>query len=201
VPERVEQDAVFLNIPYDTRFKSLYLAYVAGLVELGLTPKATLGISGSTARLDRIFRLIRTCRYSIHDLSRVQLDRTPPPTPRFNMPFELGLAVAWTKLNSRQHTFFVYESKSWRIQKSISDLNGVDPHVHHESPEGVLRQLRNSFVRRRNPPTLTRMMAAYGDLVAAVHKLSDRKELTTVFEASAFRDLIAIAARRRDLSR
>jgi len=38
-------------------------------------------------------------QYSFHDLSRVELDKKLPPTPRFNMPFELGLVVAWTKTN------------------------------------------------------------------------------------------------------
>ena len=78
---RVEQDSVFLNIPYDTRFQPLYLAYIVGLTELGLTPKATLAIPGGLNRLDRIFALIQSCRYSIHDLSRIQIDRNPPPTP------------------------------------------------------------------------------------------------------------------------
>jgi hypothetical protein len=91
---KTDTDSVFLNIPYDRRFGRLYLAYIAGLIELGLTPKVTLGIPGGAARLDRIFDLIRTCRYSVHDLSRVQLDFAPPPTPRFNMPFELGLQLA-----------------------------------------------------------------------------------------------------------
>jgi hypothetical protein len=36
----------------------------------------------------------QSCSYSVHDLSRVQIDRNPPATPRFNMPFELGLGEA-----------------------------------------------------------------------------------------------------------
>ena len=59
----------------------------------------TLGIPGGERHLDRILWPIQSCRYSIHDLSRVQLDRAAPRTPRFNMPFELGLSVAWAKLN------------------------------------------------------------------------------------------------------
>lgn len=141
----VEQDSVFLNIPYDRRFSQLYFAYIAGLMELGLTPKATLGISGGTARLDRIFELIQTCRYSIHDLSRVQIDPTPPRTPRFNMPFELGLAIGWAKLNPQRHTWFVYETQNRRAQKSISDLNGTDCNIHKGTPEGVMRELCNVF--------------------------------------------------------
>lgn len=91
---QVELDSVFLNVPYDEKFKKTYLAYLSGLVSLGLNPKATLAIPGGVTRLDRIFDLIRSCRYSLHDLSRVELDRTHPPTPRFNMPMELGMAVA-----------------------------------------------------------------------------------------------------------
>ncbi|MGA9896888.1 MAG: hypothetical protein WBQ09_02230, partial [Terriglobales bacterium] len=92
---RVEQDAVFLNIPYDPQFERLYLAYIVGLTVLGFVPRATLGIPSGARRLERIFGLIQRCRYSVHDLSRVQLDRNAPRTPRFNMPFELGIAVAW----------------------------------------------------------------------------------------------------------
>ncbi len=80
------QKSVFLNLPYDARFRSLFLAYVAGTSAFGLIPRATLEIPGSARRLDRILALMESCQYSIHDMSRVQLDRRPPPTPRFNMP-------------------------------------------------------------------------------------------------------------------
>src|SRR5581483_5943265 len=76
---------------------------------------------------------------SVHDLSRVQMDRTPPPTPRFNMPFELGLAVSWAKRNPRRHTWFVFESQNRRALKSISDLNGTDVNIHDGTIEGVMR--------------------------------------------------------------
>ncbi len=85
------KETVFLNIPYDPQFTKLYLAYITALSALSLLPQATLGITGNR-RLDRIASLIESCAYSIHDLSRVQLDRHAPRSPRFNMPFELGLA-------------------------------------------------------------------------------------------------------------
>ena len=91
-----KQKSVFLNLPYDRSFQNLFLAFIAGTSALGLIPRATLEIPGSTRRLDRILSLIQSCQYSIHDLSRVQLDRHPPATPRFNMPFELGLTWAPT---------------------------------------------------------------------------------------------------------
>jgi hypothetical protein len=97
--QRVEPDAVFLNIPYDPQFERLYVAYIVGLTILGFVPRATLGIPSGARRLERIFDLIQRCRFSIHDLSRVQLDHKAPSTPRFNMPFELGIAVAWAAQN------------------------------------------------------------------------------------------------------
>jgi len=121
------QKSVFLNLPYDARFRSLFLAYVAGTSAFGLIPRATLEIPGSARRLDRILALMESCQYSIHDMSRVQLDRRPPPTPRFNMPFELGLAVEYhTRRANREHTWFVFETRPWRLQKSLNDLNGTD---------------------------------------------------------------------------
>jgi hypothetical protein len=58
---------------------------------------ATVAIPAGKARLNRIIDLVQSCSYSVHDLSRVQMDRNPPATPRFKMPFELGAAVSWAK--------------------------------------------------------------------------------------------------------
>jgi hypothetical protein len=198
---RVEQDSVFLNIPYDTRFQPLYLAYIVGLTELGLTPKATLAIPGGLNRLDRIFALIQSCRYSIHDLSRIQIDRNPPPTPRFNMPFELGLAIAWSKLNSTRHTWFVSESLERRAQKSLSDLNGTDLNIHDGSPEGVMRELCNAFVRRENRPRVPQMMDSYRALRRILPTIKRNSGTDNVFTATMFEELITTAAIIRDKTR
>ena len=69
----------------------MYLAYIAALTAYGMTPRATLEIPGGARRLDRIVELIAGCRYSFHDLSRVEIDPIDPPTHRLNMAFELGL--------------------------------------------------------------------------------------------------------------
>src|SRR2546426_1771012 len=90
---RRQPDAAFLNVPYDSKYEELFLAFLAGLSGFALIPHATLEIPGSRRRLDRIVHLLRRCRYSFYDLSRVELD----PTPRFNMPFELGLVLALAK--------------------------------------------------------------------------------------------------------
>jgi hypothetical protein len=191
---RVEPNSVFLNIPYDKKFQPLYLAYIVGLTELGLTPKATLAIPGGVARLDRIFSLIQQCGYSVHDLSRVELDRTPPPTPRFNMPVELGLAIAWAKLNPNRHTWFVCESVNRRGQKSVSDLNGTDFNIHDGTPEGVMRELANAFVRRVDRATVPQMMRSYMKIKRVLPKIKSNAGSENVFTARMFSELITTAA-------
>ena len=137
---------VFLNIPYDKKFERLYLAYIAGVTAFGLVPRATLEIPTSTRRLDRIVHLLRKCPIALHDLSRVEIDRTPPSTPGFNMPFELGLSVAWAQIGTNRHAWFVLESRNYRLIKSLSDLNGTDVHIHNGRIDGVFRALANAFV-------------------------------------------------------
>lgn len=190
----VLQNAVFLNIPYDQRFRRLYLAYIVGLTQLGLQPRATLGIPGGRRRLDRILELIQSCRYSIHDLSRVELDRNRPPTPRFNMPCELGLTITWEILNPDRHTWFVFESQQRRLQKSLSDLDGTDPNIHGGTIEGVMRELCNAFIRPRGPrPTVPRMMRTYRLTSQRVEDVLQNSGTTNVFEARVFEDLCFIA--------
>jgi hypothetical protein len=191
---RVTPNAVFLNIPYDQGFRSLYLAYIIGLVYLGFEPRTTLGLPDGTRRLDKILAEIQGCRYSIHDLSGVDLDRNPPfTTPRFNMPFELGLAVAWEKLNPADHTWFVFEAKAYRVQKSLSDLNGTDPRIHGNQPIGVMRELCNAFVRPTNQPTVPEMMRAYKAVYRQLTRIIEYAGAESLFEARAFRDLYFVS--------
>ena len=62
--QHAEPERVFLNIPYDAKFERLYIAYIVGVIELGLKPRATLAIPGGKARLDRIIDLLQSCSYS-----------------------------------------------------------------------------------------------------------------------------------------
>ena len=188
---RIRPNAVFLNIPYDEGFRALYLAYIVGLTHLGLEPKATLGIPGGERRLDRILEIIQSCRYSIHDLSRVELDRKPPRhTPRFNMPFELGLAVTWAKLYPQKHDWIVCETIQRRVQKSLSDLDGTDPNIHGGTVKGVMRELCNAFVRKDGPrPTVPAMLKTYAIVAGRVRDLMDTAGASSLFEARVFDDL------------
>jgi hypothetical protein len=195
--------SVFLNIPYDRQFTRLYLAYIAGLTSLGLIPRATIEIPGGQNRLEKIADLIRSCRYSIHDLSRVQLDRTAPVTPRFNMPFELGLSVATAKLGGRAHDWFVFEAVPRRVAKSLSDLSGTDPNIHGGTIEGVMRELCNAFVREvpHERVSVAEMLRTYRLIARLSDDILRATRAKSLFEASTFKHLCFVASTTVGLSR
>ncbi len=189
---------VFLNIPYDKKFERLYLAYIAGISSFGLVPRATLEIPTSTRRLDRILRLLHKCPIALHDLSRVEIDRTPPCTPRFNMPFELGLSVAWAQIGSNRHAWFILESRDYRLAKSLSDLNGTDVHIHNGTINGVFRALANVFVRQHRRPSVQQMQQIYRDLRINLAGILQTSGSDSPFQARAFRDICVLASESAD---
>lgn len=191
-PPPVNPNSVFLNIPYDEEFHKLYLAYVVGIYQLGLIPYLASGIPGEERRLDRVLALIKSCRYSIHDLSRVEVSVSPPATPRFNMPLELGMTITWAGLYPRRHSWSVWESTPFRLQKSISDLNGTDPNIHHGTVEGVLSGLRNAFVLRDAPP-ISRMMKAYGLVERRMKRILVSAGTRNLYAATVFKELCFVA--------
>ncbi len=200
MPDRqIERQAVFVNLPYDVQFSRLYLAYITALSAYGFIPRATVGIAGM-GRLDRIAGLMEQCAYSIHDLSRVQLDRTAPCTPRFNMPFELGLAVSWARAHP-SHQWFVFESVDRRIQKSLSDLNGTDPYIHGGTVVGVMGAICSAFASPGQQPTVPQMMRMFRELRTIVPRILKDAGTQSMFTARVFKDtcLAAAGLRRKHL--
>ncbi|MGA3135356.1 MAG: hypothetical protein ABSC88_05105 [Terracidiphilus sp.] len=200
MPPPPDPNAVFLNVPYDEEFSSLYIAYIVGLYQLDLVPHLAVEIPGGERRLNRIFQLIKSCRYSIHDLSRVELSTSPSATPRFNMPLELGMTITWADFYPSRHTWFVWESERYRLQRSASDLNGTDPYIHNGTPEGVLRELRNAFHRDRTP-SVPRMLEVYrfvdNNLNAILYKNGTRNP----YDRSVFMELCWLSKTLADLIR
>jgi hypothetical protein len=184
---------VFLNIPYDGEFQGLCLAYICGISAFGFFPKATLEISGGSRRLERIFKLIQGCRLSVHDLSRVELNKSRPATPRFNMPFELGLSVAWERLGRSKHTWYVFEAQPRRLAKSLSDLNGTDEHVHGGTMDGVFRELCSAFVRPGNQPSVQQMRRVYREVEMQLPGILRRAGTKSIFNARVFKDICLAA--------
>jgi hypothetical protein len=187
--------SVFLNIPYDRKFERLFLAYICGVSAFGLIPRATLEIPSGARRLDRILDLLKTCRYSIHDLSRVEPDNRKPRTPRFNMPFELGLTVALERISSSfQHDWYVCEAVSLRLMKSLSDLNGTDPRIHGGTVNGVFEGICNIFVRQNRQPTVPQMKKIYREVLKRLPIVTRQAGAQSLYTARVFQDLSILAS-------
>lgn len=134
---------------------------------------------------------MRACKYSLHDLSRFGVD---PRTrcARFNMPFELGVAVA-LQLLDRDHTWVLLETTPFRLQKSLSDLNGFDPHIHGATQEGILRALRNAFQRDQNRPNMDDLRALLQVVNGMARDLKVGGKTRSLYDASSFRELVQAA--------
>jgi hypothetical protein len=193
-PQPPDPKAVFLNIPYDEEFSSLYVAYVVGLYSLGLVPHITSEIPGGARRLERILELIKECRYSIHDLSRVEIGAKPGSTPRFNMPLELGMTVTWADLNPNLHTYFVFESELYRLQRSTSDLNGTDAYAHGGTSEGVFRELRNAFWRE-GASSVPKMVSTHRFVEGGLrYHILPRAGESSIYASAVFRELCSFCS-------
>jgi hypothetical protein len=138
--------SVFLNVPFDQGYEPLFVALISSLVALGRVPRSVLEVpEQGDGRLVRILHLIRSCPVSIHDLSRVGLP------VRFNMPFELGIAVALSRVEGR-HKFIMLEAKRHRLQRTLSDANGIDPGIHGATVRGIMSCVLSHLGKPRGNP-------------------------------------------------
>jgi len=110
------------------------------------------------------------------------------------MPFELGLAVAWERIGNAGHIWFVMESLSYRLTKSLSDLNGTDPHIHHGTIRGVLRELGNAFARPGKHVSVQQMWRIYREVREGVPEILRHRGARSIFEAGVFRDVSLVAS-------
>jgi hypothetical protein len=193
-PSALRDASVFVNVPFDPPYEPLFLSLLTGLVCLGRVPRTVLELDASTARLDRLIAIIDSCASSVHDLSRVQ---TTPSSygrlPRFNMPFELGLACS--RNYHSQHEFFIFEEKSHRLQISTSDLNGFDPLIHGGTIDGILDATLDAFGRAsgRDPtPEMLRRVASEVRRFARTKLIS--RDKSQVFKRNGFQQVVAAAA-------
>ena len=111
------------------------------------------------------------------------------------MPFELGLAVGYhTRRAGTQHSWFVFETRPWQLQKSLSDLNGTDVYAHGGAPAGVFRELLSAFVRHHNQPTVSQMTVIFEALRKNLRTILQETGAASPFEASVFRRLSVYAS-------
>ena len=136
---------VFINCPFDAAYAPMFEAIVFAVKRAGFEPRcARERLDSSQIRLHKIIELIRVSRFSIHDLSRTELDETTT-LPRFNMPLELGIDLG-CKAFSRSHrgkSFLIFDSEQYRFQKYVSDIGGQDVHRHDKDPKIAISRVRD----------------------------------------------------------
>jgi hypothetical protein len=143
------ETSAFVNCPFDSDYLLLIRAMLFTLVRCGLTPRiATERADSGEARYRKIVELQKACKYSIHDLSR--LDRGGKrKLARYNMPFELGLDLGLRESGARpwcDKRCLVLEKERFRYQRALSDIAGHDIKAHGDEPEKLVRQVRDWLV-------------------------------------------------------
>lgn len=141
------KDNVFINCPFDDEFKPLLKALVFELIYLGFSPKLSQTVSSSSIRINEIKKLIKSCKFGIHDLSRSKA-MADGELPRFNMPYELGLdigALEFGTRNLKSKRILILETERYHYQKVISDIAGQDIENHNDDPKTLITKVRNWF--------------------------------------------------------
>lgn len=158
------EKSVFINCPFDKAFiDDLLKPITYVIIKNGLVPRLSLEVSDSgQARLEKITDIIKSCKYSIHDLSIVKSKRANE-FARMNMPFELGIDYGLRKSGSaslKTKQSLILEAKRGDYMNAISDLNGFDVKVHSNDTETIFDCLYSWFsetlkINKQDPPLKT----------------------------------------------
>lgn len=165
---------VFINCPFDSKYTPLLRSLVFTILYLDFTPYLSQTLSSSNIRINQIKKLIRLCKYGIHDLSRSRaLEKDE--LPRFNMPYELGLDVGASEYGSKKLTtkkILILETEKYHYQKVISDIAGQDISNHDDNPKTLIKRVRDWFSNNSeaNIAPSSEIWAAYNQFIDALYK-------------------------------
>ena len=144
----------------------MFEAVVFAVFFLGFRPRCALEFDDAgESRIEKICRLIASCRYGVHDISRTELDEQNR-LPRFNMPFELGLFLGARRFGNTDHRrkrCVVLDIDQYRFQRFLSDIAGSDIRHHGGDIDTCLRAIRDwlASASRRHLPGQVRLIESY----------------------------------------
>ncbi|HEU0055599.1 MAG TPA: hypothetical protein VFQ39_20565 [Longimicrobium sp.] len=175
---------VFINCPFDSRYQKLFRAIVFTVLQCGYFPRCAREVEDSgEERIRKIKRIIRDCRYGIHDISRVQLD-AGSGLPRFNMPLELGLFLGAQEYGTgRQKTkrSVVLDALPFRYQVFCSDIAGQDIRAHGNQVSRLIAAVRGMLTTAADEgariPGPARVLERYEQFKVELPDLCDRLHL------------------------
>lgn len=161
-----------MNCAFDAQFQPLFYGIIFTIVRSGFRARCALEADDALeSRFAKIQGIIGECRYSIHDISRTEVDGIPP-LPRFNMPLELGVFIGAKRYGGAQHSdkrALILDTVPYRYQRFISDIAGQDIQYHNGSVVEAIAKtaswLRNKS-RRTTVPGGTAIAAEYAQFQA-----------------------------------
>jgi hypothetical protein len=184
MPASQRASQVFLNVPYGPSFERMLVALTAALVALGRIPRLTFQVPDQgQGRMPRIFKLVKSCPVSIHDLSAVGMP------VRFNMPFELGLAWA-VREQTGKHQFVILEKQPHRFDKHLSDLKYIDPKIHHGRPVGAICAVLEVLNKPGGNPSTSQVLKLYRYLMRLLPALKRKHGVDQLFTPTVYRELV-----------
>lgn len=160
--------SVFINCPFDEEFAPILQAIAFCITYLGYCPRlAPENPNNARSRLDRIYDIICSSRFSIHDLSRCQAV-SPGDYGRFNMPFELGLDHGCARFgdgDKARKSILILERKRFDSQKCLSDISGWDIHSHDDDHIKAVRCVSNWIHQQTGGAAIpaSQILGKYGD--------------------------------------
>lgn len=176
--------SVFINCPFDPAYKPLFRAMCFAIAACGFVPRCALDESDSAAvRFDKILDLITACEFSVHDVSRVELD-TRSGLPRFNMPLELGADLGLRlkgPATQRRRRILVLDAEPHRYDQTLSDISGMDIEAHGNDAASLIKAVRDWLNAGRDGgdplPGATAIVADYAAFQALVPDIIARLRL------------------------
>jgi hypothetical protein len=146
-------DRVFLNVPFDRKYSSLFNALVFAVHDCGFVARSALEVEDSgEARVEKILKIIGECKFGIHDISRAGLD-SKTRLARFNMPLELGFFLGAKRYGSpedREKRCLVLDREKYRYRIFCSDISGQDIRAHGDRPRDGIRAVRDWLSSHRS---------------------------------------------------
>jgi hypothetical protein len=188
---------VFVNCPFDRGYKPLLDAILFAIHDCGFIARTALEVTGSAeTRLDKISRIIRESRWSLHDISRVEVTHDSP-LPRFNMPFECGLALGLQRFGTvrdRRRDFLLLAAERHQDKHTLSDLSGQDAAYHEKDPGKAIDAVR-AFVAPKSSLSVRggdAIRARYKEFRGELPKLAAGLEITEkeILSLEYVRDLL-----------
>lgn len=153
IPANFERN-VFINCPFDDPYAPLFNSIVFAVHDVGFRARCALEASNAgQIRLNKIMDIISSCKYSIHDLSRTEID-TDTKLPRFNMPLELGLDLGCRRFGTpfqKTKVSLVMDTEQHRYERFISDIKGQDIYAHGGSVERAIDVVRDWLRNELDP--------------------------------------------------